>query len=427
MNRTYRVWYLLVLLVALAPAGARLALWQRVRSIPVDAAMAQAGQELFDHEWIPNDPLCNGGDGVGPVFNAESCVACHNQARAGGGGGLEHNVTVFTVRKEGQTPREGVVHAKSIPGVTAETLADVDPSLPRIQQPKLAEITMLRGQENHCIPRPQPVHLSQRNTPALFGAKLIDEIPERVIIAGAKLQSARWAGKTSDTEEAPIGRALRLPNGRIGRFGWKAQMASLSDFVQAACANELGLSNPRQPQPSPLSMTSASVTKSSRLDLTQRQCDQLTAFCASLPRPIEQLPADVSADQATAGKTLFTDIGCANCHTPKLGNVDGLYSDLLLHGMGQDLVGGGSYVERPIPQPGSEDEGPSPSEWRTPPLWGVADSAPYLHDGRAATLHDAIRLHGGQGKSVAIKYEKLGQADKDRLIGFLKTLRAPSR
>jgi CxxC motif-containing protein (DUF1111 family) len=246
-----------------------------------------------------------------------------------------------------------------------------------------------------------------------------------VIIAGAKLQSARWAGKNSDTEEAPIGRALRLPNGRIGRFGWKAQMASLSDFVQAACANELGLSNPGASQPTPLYMTS--VTKSSHLDLTQRQCDELTAFCASLPRPVEELPTDVSADQAVAGKKLFSEIGCANCHTPKLGSVDGLYSDLLLHGMGQDLVGGGSYGERPIPQPGSDDEGPSPSEWRTPPLWGVADSAPYLHDGRAATLHDAIVMHGGQGKSVAVKYNKLGQVDKDRLVGFLKTLRAPSR
>jgi CxxC motif-containing protein (DUF1111 family) len=169
-------------------------------------------------------------------------------------------------------------------------------------------------------------------------------------------------------------------------------------------------------------------TKSSRLDLTLRQCDELTAFCASLSRPEQRLPDDVTPAQASAGKALFSKTGCADCHTPKLGNVDGLYSDLLLHSMGQDLVGGGSYGERPAPQqPGSPEEGPSPSEWRTPPLWGVSDSAPYLHDGRAATLPDAIKMHGGQGKQAAVNFEKLSQEHKEQLIAFLRTLRAPSR
>ena len=93
MSRTYRVWYLLVLLVALAPAGARLALWQRVRSIPVDTEMARAGEVLFHHEWKADgkDELCAAGDGLGPVFNANSCVACHNSPIAGGAGGSGAN------------------------------------------------------------------------------------------------------------------------------------------------------------------------------------------------------------------------------------------------------------------------------------------------------------------------------------------------
>jgi CxxC motif-containing protein (DUF1111 family) len=282
---------------------------------------------------------------------------------------------------------------------------------------------MLVGQEKHCLARPPEVNLSQRNTPALFGAKQIDDIPERVIIAGAKLQRTRWAGKKTDTEDAPVGRALHLANGKIGRFGWKGQMASLSDFVQAACANELGLSNPGQNQPTPLYTRTA--MKSDRLDLTQRQCDELTAFCASLPKPVEKLPEDVTPTQVDAGKKLFSRIGCADCHTPKLGDVDGIYSDLLLHRMSPDLVGGGSYGERPIPPPGSDDDGPAPSEWRTPPLWGVADSAPYMHDGRAATLTDAILMHGGQGASAMNKFKVLGQDDKARLLSFMRSLRAP--
>src|SRR5262249_1988689 len=139
----------------------------------------------------------------------------------------------------------------------------------------------------------------------------------------------------------------------------KAQMASLSDFVQAACANELGLGNPGQTQPKPIYRQA--VTPPLGLDLTADQCNQLTAFCASLSRPSERLPEDVTPNQAAAGKALFKSIGCADCHTPKLGAVDGIYSDLLLHAMGRDLVGGGSYGEPPVPLPDlPADDGPSP-------------------------------------------------------------------
>ena len=64
-------------------------------------------------------------------------------------------------------------------------------------------------------------------------------------------------------------------------------------------------------------------------------------------------------------------------------------------------------------------------EWRTPPLWGVADSAPYLHDGRAATLEEAIKLHTGQGAASAARFNGLNQAQQLQLVAFLKTLRAP--
>jgi CxxC motif-containing protein (DUF1111 family) len=200
-------------------------------------------------------------------------------------------------------------------------------------------------------------------------------------------------------------------------------MASLSDFVRAACANELGLGNSSQAQPTPIYVTAAYVPATP--DLTDLQCDQLTAFCASLPRPVERLSPGISAKQAAAGKKLFQTIGCADCHTPKLGDVDGLYSDLLLHEMGHDLVGGGSYGDPPVPVAGSPGEQLSPSEWRTPPLWGVADSAPYMHDGRAATLEEAIRMHGGQSGRAAHNFTSLGEAEQAQVIAFLKTLRAP--
>jgi CxxC motif-containing protein (DUF1111 family) len=422
MDRTYRVWYFLVLLLALAPAGARLLFWDPfvARSIFLHPSWAQAGEALFMHDWRYNDPLCPEGDGLGPVYNATSCVACHHQGGPGGSGGLEHNVTTFTVRIPGQQPREGIVHAYHVGGDhLAETLLNVHSNLPDVPRPSLEDLSAF-SRPNRI---PRGVHVSQRNTPALFGSKLIDEIPEKSILAGAKSQRTRL-GRTSADESVPVGRPLRLANGRIGRFGWKAQMASLSDFVQAACANELGLSNPGQAQPTPLYQKVSS--RAPGLDLTTRQCDQLTAFCAALPRPMERVPQESAlADLVEAGKHLFGAVGCADCHTPKLGSVEGIYSDLLLHRMGQILVGGGSYGGRPTPELDSKNEGPLADEWRTPPLWGVADSAPYLHDGRAATLAEAIRLHGGQAQSAARNFEALSGEDKVQLVVFLKTLRAP--
>jgi CxxC motif-containing protein (DUF1111 family) len=428
MKLGYLAWYFLVALLSLTPIGIRILTWPTSQPQAVDATMVQEGKALFTHEWVPNDPLCNGGDGLGPVFNANSCVACHSQGGLGGSGGLKHNVTTFAVRPEakGQQPREGVVHAHALSPRYQETLAMVHPKLPaQPHPPNLGMLVPLLG-DSHRAPLnfPPHVHVSQRNTPALFGANLIDEIPDRVIIASERSQRLKWGLASADREEAPVGRALRLANGRVGHFGWKAQAASLSDFVQAACANELGLGNPGQAQPKPLGYPGYQPPG---LDLTLDQCNQMTAFISALPRPAERLPEETpSREKSVAGKAVFHTIGCADCHTPNVGPVEGIYSDLLLHRMGQTLVGGGSYNEPPPQLPEfNPGEAPQSDEWRTPPLWGVADSAPYLHDGRASSLQDAIKLHGGQGARAAQRFANLGKNEQAQLVAFLSTLRAP--
>jgi CxxC motif-containing protein (DUF1111 family) len=239
---------------------------------------------------------------------------------------------------------------------------------------------------------------------------LIETIPDCAILA-----EERWQARRS----VVAGRALRLSDGRIGKFGWKAQTASLSEFVRAACANELGLGNPDNPQPTPLAKPDYVAPG---LDLTAEQCDQITAFVASLPRPVQKLPADRPAQaQVDTGERLFSEIGCAYCHKPDLGPVQRFYSDLLLHRMGLQLASsGGSYSGRRFVVQSPADE-----EWRTPPLWGVADSPPYLHDGRAATLEQAILMHGGQAATTTERFRQLTAEDQGRLIAFLKSLRAP--
>lgn len=417
-------YYLVGAVLVLGPVGLRVLTWERPPVHQESVADVNAGKNLFTHEWRVNDRLCPGGDGLGPVFNAKSCVACHNQGGAGGGGDNRHNVTTYVLERANGKIKAGVVHASASRSEYRETLNRLDVNLPCTSRPTLA---LVRRSPRRMVGK-DVLHLSQRNTPALFGSKLIDEIADRVIVAEERKQQLRWGLRNSNTEAVPVGRAFRLPDGRIGKFGWKAQSASLGDFVQAACANELGLGNPNQAQPVPMVFASY---RTPGTDLTQKQCNQITAFCASLPRPVELRHANAAIRAKTdAGKKLFHKIGCAHCHTPNMGSVEGIYSDLLMHRMGRELVGGGSYNDPVLPLPPDEPSpgdgsGPFADEWRTPPLWGVADSAPYLHDGRAPTLHEAIMGHGGQGAAAKVKYAQFSPEERQQLLNFLQSLHAP--
>jgi CxxC motif-containing protein (DUF1111 family) len=389
----------------------------------VDAAAAAAGATLFHHEWTPHDSLTKG-DGLGPVFNARSCVECHLQGGPGGGGPIEANVTVYGI-VDGQTrglPPAGVVHRQAVRPDLQETLAQVRAGLPAT--PSLALGAILDGGGTQV----RGVQISQRNTPALFGDGLIDAISDDAIVAHQREHSAaaRLVGLDSASDWKVRGRVARLVDGRIGRFGWKGEFATLGDFVQAACANELGLSNPGRPQATPLGRPGP---QAEGVDLTGAQCDLMADFLRGLPRPVAVEPADsATRSAAAAGRVLFASIGCADCHSPTLGAVEGLYSDLLLHDMGVDLESApGAYGAPPVPAPQfREDARPNSAEWRTPPLWGVADSAPYLHDGRTPTLEDAIARHGGEAGGVTGRYKALPPDDQQALVAFLKTLRAPS-
>jgi CxxC motif-containing protein (DUF1111 family) len=314
---------------------------------------------------------------------------------------------------------------------------------------------------------------SQRNPTSLYGAGLIDAIPASAI------ESAAQAKHPEFPEVA--GRLSRLKDKRVGRFGWKAQTASLQDFVLTACAVELGLEvpghhqggSPQKPQ-----------ERAQGLDLTADECSALVSYVRDLPRPSDRKPATENESvEVAAGRAIFSRVGCASCHTPKLGDVDGLYSDLLLHDMGEPLGDIGQYG---VFDPSSSDEeviddagpiadagatpvpdqgGPEPElappppaprfrramlgmalpggvmgrgkrptagpasrlEWRTPPLWGFRDSGPYLHDGRAETLDQAVALHGGESAQIAVNYFSLKGNERRRVETFLKSLTAPVR
>ena len=137
------------------------------------------------------------------------------------------------------------------------------------------------------------------------------------------------------------GRPAKQKDGKVGRFGWKAQKPSLEDFALTACAVELGLNVPGHEQAGvPLKPD----YKAPGLDMNQAECDALVSYLRNLPTPVERKPA--TAQEAViigAGHKLFASVGCAACHVEKVGTASGIYSDLLLHDMGPELGDSGSY------------------------------------------------------------------------------------
>ena len=461
--------------------------------------VAQLGAQFFQHTWKAGQPASPGGDGLGPVHNDVSCVACHNQGGLGGAGPVEKNVSMLSLgkRPSGMSRRRFHQAAVAIhPGFEASPVevnrnlvlhkfsTDTAYNLKRMRfvgtdipvnvldEFSVAAERLVATAPVRRISHPTglPLQLSQRSSPALFGAGLIDQIPDVLLIRLAKRQNA--TGKVS-------GRVSEVSGG-IGRFGWRGQTAHLAEFVRDACANELGLQVPGADQAMhPLH----AEYEPDGLDLSAPQLMALTTFVSQLPRPLSVTPTDERLHTLVKrGKSLFADIGCADCHVETIGGssavVREIYSDLLLHDMGPKLAdpvlptpqtvfvkklvlegelrspprtrrsGGGSYGGGGggvVVQPTSSSQSSPPvsfaqiksktvpqvvptnlaQEWRTPPLWGVRASAPYLHDGRASTLTEAILYHGGEALPSVKNFLRLSPAKRTAVVEFLHTLEPP--
>jgi CxxC motif-containing protein (DUF1111 family) len=415
--------------------------------------MLARGRELFARPWIPNDRRSHGGDGLGPVYNERSCLGCHQQGGPGGSAGADKNIEIITASGEG-FPGTGAFYSFGMSfgsaGFQYRFASNSKPERPAALNPAdLAQIHAgLRDTTSVVLHRFGPdadyrawrqtvagqhwaisIRSSQRNPTPLFGVGLIDAIPDEVIEAAAR---KRFAGFPQVR-----GRVSRLGDGQIGRFGWKAQTATLEEFVLTAAAVELGLEVPGRHQAADPRIP---PLEARGLDLDQDECNALVAYVRSLPPPSSAEPANPrDASLLKAGSVVFKTIGCATCHLPKLGDVEGIYSDLLLHDMSPQLGDTSSYGvfaagarDEAGPAPAREPAGRRPrlagaslQEWRTPPLWGLRDSKPYLHDGRAETVEQAIRSHGGQATASAQRYSQLSARERSQLEAFLLSLAAP--
>ncbi len=412
------------------------------------------GEALFFKDWVAHDRASPDGDGLGPVYNETSCVACHGLGAPGGAGPANKNVVLLTFSsRTGQSPPKGlerihpgfgtsrsaVLHRygtdssyrswrRTLLGLNNNegaqqgrpTKPEAGEETVKVRMRRIAQQTApnARLRERAVVVNPEPnvaLRVSERNSPALFGAGRLDSIPNEVIVEEARHQAAEVRGKVS-----------RLPDGRLGRFGWKAQVAGLHEFVRSACASELGLEVPGHAQAvSPITPRD----RAKGLDLAEADCDALVSYVRALPAPVVVDPdGPHGSAEMRAGRQTFADVGCASCHAPSLGEVRGLYSDMLLHEMGSSLSDSGSYYGNDGPTSPDTDNPTlaTPGEWRTPPLWGFRDSGPYLHDGRAETLDEVVALHEGQATQSARRFFALDLDERTSVETFLKSLIAPS-
>lgn len=396
-----------------------------------------AGKALFTHQWSVNDELCGDGDGLGPVFNSTSCVECHSQGGLGGSSGNEFNVTAFEVQphRERTEVFTSVIHSNATTDSFKETRENVEMLFPMVESEITVTSSSYDGGGCGASPTPvtrivtvveNPVHYHQLNSPALFGVGLIDEISSMSIVNHGTRKTlqkltAEFSGEFGGTG---IGMTRLAEGGAIGKFGWKGQFSTLEDFVASACAMELGLTNPLKSQPLPLAHR---TDRSAKMDMTRKQLNELVCFVRSLPRPVQVVPSDPDRlRRVNYGETIFAKIGCADCHVPNIGNVEGIYSDFHLYNLEPvSSFAAGSYADGKAETIDLNRSHPDPDQWQTPPLWGVADSAPYFHDGASPTILSAINRHKGQANHSREAFDDLSTSETECLIEFLQSLRAP--
>jgi CxxC motif-containing protein (DUF1111 family) len=220
----------------------------------------------------------------------------------------------------------------------------------------------------------------------------------------------------------------QIPSGGryIGRFGRKASAIDLRMQTVGAYKQDMGITSPFDlVDPVNTQVASQGGDHVADPEVPATTVDAVAFYLRTLKPPPRR---NVSDPQVISGEALFSQVGCASCHRPSLqtGNseIEALryktiypYTDLLLHDMGTDLDDG--YTEGDA----------TPGEWRTPPLWGYGLQQNsqggrifLLHDGRAATLDDAIRYHGGEGAASRSAYQQLSPQEKEDLLKFLESL-----
>jgi CxxC motif-containing protein (DUF1111 family) len=370
----------------LPPANVAAAIGDAVPGLSAEEAERfRRGHQLFRKVYTPDE-------GLGPLFNENACNACHTDPADGGTGdqflvratALRSDGTCDILEGRGENIRQRATPLLRAHGITIEEVPAEATAVARI------------------------------NVPFVFGLGLVEAIPDEQILS--RVGEPGRHGELS-------GRPGRDMEGRLARFGRKANVSTLFDFVEEASRLEMGLTNPLNPdergpggEPLPEGTDPA---PNPEIDMETLQ--RMTDFVRFLSPPPRVAPRDPEGQALVErGEAFFEEIGCAGCHVPFMETgphpvealsrkrID-LFSDLLLHDMGPELAS--------ICGPAA-----TASEWRTEMLMGLSERKVFLHDSRAGTLWEAIRFHGGEAAGARARFEALDRISQEALIQYLRTL-----
>ena len=371
--------------------------------------------------------------GPGPLYNAASCDGCHvrdGRGRPPEDGGVAPAVSyVVQLGADGQPdPVYGAqLQDQAVEGVVPEGRIAVtyepfdallgDGTAVTLRRPKLALEDLAYG------PLGEATGLGPRVAPQLVGLGYLAAVGDATLLALEDPEDA-----DGDGISGVANRLLVDGKEAIGRFGWKAGMATLRAQVERAANIDMGLSVPSAPESfgecTPLQSACRAAARPGELEIIMWDVELIAFYVAHLGVPPRRNVDDPAVQR---GEVVFAAVGCGGCHRPSLTTSAGAptefaaqviapYTDLLLHDMGPDLAD-----DLTVGRAG-------PGEWRTPPLWGlglveaVSGHLYLLHDGRARGLLEAILWHGGEAQQARDAFAALLAADRDSLLQFLNSL-----
>ena len=414
------------------------------------------GKALFEKLWVSSPSSTQASDGLGPLFNARSCHSCH--LKNGRGHPPENDAgssssMILRLARPARSEEErhalaelkvvsfpddtygGQLQDMAVPGLAAEGRETVTYTEERVTLAG-GETIMLRKPQYSVAdlgygPLGTDTTLSARIANPIIGMGLIEAIADADILAMADPEDRNGDGISGRAARARDHRTGEL---QLGRFGWKAQNASVRDQSSSAFVGDLGISTPDAPshwgdctsaQAPCREMPNGIQTRLGNTEAPDPVLELVTFYSENLAVPTRR---DVGSPDVLRGKALFYRIGCTACHTPKyVTRRDAAnkaqafqliwpYSDFLLHDMGEGLADGqqvGDATDR---------------EWRTPPLWGIGLTDDvnghtfFLHDGRARNLTEAILWHGGEAERARNAFASAAPEARRHLIRFLESL-----
>lgn len=398
-----------------------------------DFEMHLDGDFQFEATFITAPAPVN--QGLGPLFNNNSCVTCHPRD-----GRAKHPTNInsangLLVRASipgnglhgGPNPVPGFglqIQNRAINGYTPEAVLQV--TYTEIQE-TLADGTpiILRKSvislTNPYIALPSGIMLSTRLAPPVFGLGLLEEIPEANLLAMQDINDGNGDGISGKANYVWDDQHSQV---MIGRFGWKANTATLIDQCAAAYVEDMGITNYLFQNESGWDQANGHDGIDDDPEITPEILDQVVMYCRTLGVPA---PRNIDQPNIKRGAKIFEDIDCAKCHTPRQQTgpsaISALsmqtffpYTDLLLHDMGEELAD-----NRPDFLAGG-------TEWKTRPLWGIGltnlinGHTDFLHDGRARNVTEAILWHGGEAQNAKNKFKQLPTSKRNDLLDFINSL-----